>query len=41
MTMCEQQMTFFFKTMMTINLCRDFEYNLARNVKQNPKAFWR
>ena len=27
--------------MMTRNLCRDFEYNLARNVKQNPKAFWR
>jgi len=28
-------------TMMTRNLCRDFEYNLARNVKQNSKAFWR
>jgi len=28
-------------TMMARNLCRDFEYNLARNVKQNPKAFWR
>ena len=27
--------------MMTRILCRDFEYNLARNVKQNPKAFWR
>ena len=28
-------------TMTTRNLCRDFEYNLARNAKQNPKAFWR
>ena len=28
-------------TMMTRNLCRDFEYNLARNMKHNPKAFWR
>ena len=28
-------------TMMTRNLCRDFEYNLAINIKQNPKAFWR
>ena len=28
-------------TMMTRNLCRDFERNLAMNVKQNPKAFWR
>ena len=25
--------------MMTRNLCRDFEYNLARNVKPNPKAY--
>ena len=27
--------------MMTRKLCRVFEYNLARNMKQNPKAFWR
>ena len=27
--------------MMTRNLCRDFEYNLAKYVKQNRKAFWR
>jgi len=23
------------------NLCRDFEYKLARNVKQKPKPYWR
>ena len=23
------------------NLCRDFEHNLATNLKKNPKAFWR
>lgn len=28
-------------TLMTRNLCRDFEYNLAENIKKNPKAFWR
>ena len=27
--------------MMTRNMCSDFEYNLARYVKQNPKAFRR
>ena len=26
---------------MTRKLCRDFEHDLARNLKTNPKAFWR
>ena len=26
---------------MTRNLCADFEYDLARNIKYNPKAFWK
>ncbi|KAK2160569.1 hypothetical protein LSH36_130g02045 [Paralvinella palmiformis] len=38
--MCERQIKTNELTIMTRNLCRDFEYSLARNVKQNPKAFW-
>ena len=26
---------------MYVQLCRDFEHDLARNLKTNPKAFWR
>ena len=26
---------------MTRNLCADVEHDLARNIKYNPKAFWR
>ena len=26
---------------LTRSLCREFERDLARNVKSNPKAFWR
>ena len=26
---------------MTSNLCADFEHDLARNIKYNPKAFWK
>ena len=26
---------------MARNMCRDFEYNLANNVKYNIKAFWK
>jgi hypothetical protein len=26
---------------MTRKLCRDFEHDLAHNIKTNPKAFWR
>ena len=26
---------------MTRNLCTDFEHDLARNIKHNPKAFWK
>jgi len=28
-------------TCMSRKLRRDFEHNLARNIKANPKAFWR
>lgn len=28
-------------TLLTRNLCRDFEKDIARNIKENPKAFWR
>ena len=26
---------------MTRNLCREFEKNIAKNIKADPKAFWR
>ena len=26
---------------MTRNLCADLEHDLARNIKYNPKAFWK
>ena len=28
-------------TKMTRNLCREFEKDIAKNIKIDPKAFWR